>query len=50
MEAHLNPLANLSYTEIKGLLGTIIGDDGVEGDFAEPTIVNNLPTDFDGRT
>jgi hypothetical protein len=48
MEVHENPLSRLSYEEIKGLLGTIIDND-IVGDFAEPTIINGLPTDFDGR-
>jgi len=30
MEAHKNPLSKLSYDEIKGLLGTIVGDKSVD--------------------
>jgi hypothetical protein len=48
-EAHLNPLANKSYEEIKGLMGTILGEDA-NMSFNEPTILESVPASFDART
>lgn len=47
-EAHLNPLAYRSYDEIKGLLGTILGEDAGNV-YSEPFEIEASAT-FDART
>jgi hypothetical protein len=48
-EAHLNPLSNKSYEEIRNMVGTILGEDA-NMETSEPTILEAVPATFDART
>jgi len=45
---HLNPFANKSYDEIKGLMGTILGEDAGM-DFKSGVELEAVPATFDSR-
>jgi len=45
---HLNPLANKSYEQIKGMMGTILGEDAGM-DFAAGVELDAVPATFDSR-
>ena len=47
VEAHLNPLRNVSHDVLKQRLGTIIR--GPQG-LPQPPVANGIPTSFDSRT
>jgi len=49
LEIHENPFAHKSYDEIKGLLGTVLGEDAGMV-FSEEQVSNDVPASFDGRT